>query len=222
MNYNRSAFNAVDYDSNIKKVIPYYEDFYIQTADIINKHANNSLSWLDVGCGTGKMGSIAFNTADIKKFVFCDSSPEMIETVKKRFNFPEAEFYISDILKLNYINEFDVVTAIQVNHYFKPEDRIVAIEKCYKALKNGGIFISFENFAPYSNTGERLFLDRWSSYQLDHGRNQRDCENHIGRYRKEYFPITLSEHINVMKKCGFSTAEIFWVSYMQTGLLGIK
>ena len=25
-----------------------------------------------------------------------------------------------------------------------------------------------------------------------------------------------------MKKCGFAYAEIFWVSYMQAGLLGIK
>ncbi len=222
MDDNKSAFKADEYDDNIKRVIPYYEDIYAQTADIVNKYVQSAVSWLDVGCGTGKMGSIAFKAADIEKFAFCDSSSEMIETVKKRFDFPESEFIIADIRELNYANEFDVVTAIQVNHYFEWEDRITAVKKCFNALKNGGIFISFENFAPYSNIGEKLFLDRWRSYQLNHGRSRRECEHHIGRYKREYFPITLSEHTNVMKKCGFAYAEIFWVSYMQAGLLGIK
>lgn len=199
LNDNKSAFKADEYDDNIKRVIPYYEDIYAQTADIVNKYVQSSVSWLDVGCGTGKMGSIAFKAADIEKFAFCDSSSEMIETVKKRFDFPESEFIIADIRELNYANEFDVVTAIQVNHYFEWEDRITAVKKCFNALKNGGIFISFENFAPYSNIGEKLFLDRWRSYQLNHGRSRRECEQHIGRYKREYFPITLSEHTNVRK-----------------------
>lgn len=133
----------------------------------------------------------------------------MIETVKKRFDFPESEFIIADIRELNYANEFDVVTAIQVNHYFEWEDRITAVKKCFNALKNGGIFISFENFAPYSNIGEKLFLDRWRSYQLNHGRSRRECEQHIGRYKREYFPITLFEHTNVMKNADLPMRKYF-------------
>ena len=61
MNDNKSAFKADEYDDNIKRVIPYYEDIYAQTADIVNKYVQSAVSWLDVGCGTGKMGSIACN-----------------------------------------------------------------------------------------------------------------------------------------------------------------
>lgn len=48
------------------------------------------------------------------------------------------------------------------------------------------------------------------------------CNGHIGRYGKEYFPISISEHLKVLEQCGFENAEIIWVSNMQAGLLGIK
>jgi len=45
---------------------------------------------------------------------------------------------------------------------------------------------------------------------------------HVGRYGKDYYPISISEHMEVMKAGGFNVVEILWVSYMQVGLLGIK
>ena len=63
MDDNKSAFKADEYDDNIKRVIPYYEDIYAQTADIVNKYVQSAVSWLDVGCGTGKMGSCLLYTS---------------------------------------------------------------------------------------------------------------------------------------------------------------
>ncbi len=40
-----------------------------------------------------------------------------------------------DVQKLNYANEFDVITAIQVNHYLHINERRIALQKCYEALK---------------------------------------------------------------------------------------
>ncbi|EOS34690.1 hypothetical protein C808_05074 [Lachnospiraceae bacterium M18-1] len=42
------------------------------------------------------------------------------------------------------------------------------------------------------------------------------------RYGTEYFPITVEAHLDLMRKCGFSAAELVWMSYMQAGLMGIK
>lgn len=49
-----------------------------------------------------------------------------------------------------------------------------------------------------------------------------ECNRHIGRYGKEYFPISISEHLKVLEQCGFENVEIIWISNMQVGLLGIK
>lgn len=118
------------------------------------------MRWLDVGCGIGKMGSIAFENITLEKFVFCDCSDGMIKIVKERFNFQNAEFSVCDVQELDYANEFDVITAIQVNHYFNKSSRKIALTKYYTALKNNGLFISFENFA-HLLIWENLFI--WKS-----------------------------------------------------------
>lgn len=171
---------------------------------------------------TGKLAEYVLKSFDIERFVFCDSSKEMLDIARGRFSAENTEFLLADIREIAFRNEFDIVTAVQVNHYFKGEERAVVLRKCFEVLKSGGIYICFENFAPYSEVGGRLYLDRWKNFQLKQGRSPDVCEEHIGRYGKEYFPISLSEQLQFMRDCGFRAAEILWVSYMQAGFLGIK
>lgn len=222
MNDNTSAFNALEYDEKIKKTLPYYEDFYKQIIDLVKIRFDQSLTWLDIGCGTGKMAEIALKMVDIEKFVFCDNSVNMIEIAKQRFKSGNTEFTTSSFLELHNNIPFDVITAIQVFHYFERKERINAIQKCYEMLRPNGLFISFENFAPNSEIGKKLFLERWKLYQLSQGKTIAESNEHIGRYGKEYFPISISEHLKVLEQCGFENTEIIWVSNMQVGLLGIK
>lgn len=222
MNDNTSAFNALEYDEKIKKTLPYYEDFYKQIIDLVKIRFDQSLTWLDIGCGTGKMAEIALKMVDIEKFVFCDNSVNMIEIAKQRFKSENTEFTTSSFLELHNNIQFDVITAIQVFHYFERKERINAIQKCYEMLRPNGLFISFENFAPNSEIGKKLFLERWKLYQLSQGKTIAESNEHIGRYGKEYFPISISEHLKVLEQCGFENTEIIWVSNMQVGLLGIK
>ena len=45
-----------------------------------------------------------------------------------------AEFSVCDVQKLVYANEFDVITAIQVNHYLHMDERKTALKNIYEAL----------------------------------------------------------------------------------------
>lgn len=219
---NASAFHSTEYDDRIKRTLPYYEEFYQQVIDVVNLYFPNVLNWLDVGCGTGKMAEAAFRQSKIGQFVFCDSSVQMIEIVKERFNFPNTEFKIASVQELEWKDRFDVITAIQVNHYLLKEEREKALRNCYEALKKGGLFICFENFAPSSAAGEELYLGRWKAWQQRQGTERSICEQHIARYGKDYFPISIEEQRELFNRCGFQASEILWLSYMQAGYLGIK
>lgn len=54
------------------------------------------------------------------------------------------------------------------------------------------------------------------------GKSPEESARHIERYGKDYFPITLSENIELMKRCGFTTVEVLWLSNMQAGVWGMK
>lgn len=219
---NKSAYNANEYDEKIKKTIPYYEDIYRQILDIAENYEQKSIKWLDVGCGTGKLAEILHCKSYIEQLVLCDTSKEMLNIAKQNYRDGNVQFEQQDVRSLEYKNQFDVVTAVMVNHYLQPSQRKQSIKNCYNALKNGGIFITFENFAPNSEKGKDMFLNRWSSWQLHQGKSCEECNNHKDRYNKSYFPITVAEHIKLIHECGFESVELLWLSYMQVGILGIK
>lgn len=222
MNNNKSAFDSREYDRKIQQTLPYYDEFYEQVIALVKAYKNPTTKWLDVGCGTGKMGGIALENIELEKLVFCDSSEEMIRIAKERFQHSNTEFDVCDIQNLEYTNEFDVITAIQVNHYLQAEQRKIALQKCYKALKENGLFISFENFSPFTDAGKIVYLEKWKRYQIEQGKSLEESTKHIERYGKDYFPIMLEEHLTLMRNSGFRAVEILWLSNMQVGFWGMK
>ena len=222
MKENSTPFDVAEYDRQIKRTLPFYEEMFQQVVDIVRILNLQSLRWLDVGCGTGKMARTALDNFDIQKMVCIDVEQEMLERAESLRDDEKVEFLQCDVRQLPYQEMFDIVTAIQVNHYFKKNDRIAAIKNCYDALAENGIYISFENFAPDSEEGAGLYLERWKQFQIANGKTKEEADLHIKRYGQNYFPISISESIGLLKDCGFRMVEIFWVSYMQVGILARK
>ena len=222
MKQNSAPFDVAEYDRQIKRTLPFYEEMFQQAVDIVRILNLQSLRWLDVGCGTGKMARTALDNFDIQKMVCIDVEKEMLEKAENFCDNEKVEFLQCDIRELPYEEIFDIVTAVQVNHYFKKDERVAAIKKCYDALAENGIYISFENFAPDSEEGARLYLERWKQFQIANGKSKEEADSHIRRYGRDYFSITISESIKLLKECGFRMVGILWVSYMQVGILAKK
>lgn len=218
----KQAFLPEEYDKSIVATLPYYEEYFKQIADIVATVFHTPIAWLDVGCGTGKMASVAVENLQVKNMVCCDDSPKMLKIAKERIYSSNVEFLEIKIQNLQYNLNFDVITAILLNHYLEYKDRMVSIKNCYNALKKNGLFFTVENFAPNNDMMKNLYLERWKNYQYHHGKSKKESQNHILRYNTEYFPITIMEQIHVLQECRFENVEIFWCSYMQVGILGIK
>lgn len=215
-----TVFSSKESDRKIKQTLPYYEEFYKQIIDVVKCHFNNKISWLDVGCGTGKMAEVGLEVSN--SFVLLDNSADMLDIARKQIHSDKAEFVLKAADDMDYEKEFDVVTAVQVFHYLSADERRKAICKCYNALKSGGIFITFENFAPDTEIGAKLYLNRWKQYQISQGKTEQESKDHIERYGTEYFPITIDKHKRLLKECGFKAVELLWCSYMQAGFIGIN
>lgn len=223
MGNHKAAFSAESYDREILNTIPYYDEIYHQIADVVSAaFSNKAVSWMDIGCGTGKMAKVAFEQCHVEEMICADCSSAMLEAARQKVSSPHVEFLKLSIEEINHDSQFDVITSILVNHYMTYEERIIAVKNCYHALKEEGIFITFENFAPCDEEMKRLYLKRWGKYQYSRGKSIEECEKHLSRYHKEYFPITMQEQIRILRECGFMSVEIFWCSYMQVGILARK
>ena len=220
---NQSAFNACQYDKNIRKVIPFYDEIHQQILGIIQVHCQNRpISVLDTGCGTGTSGLKACQTLRLSELVLCDPSEKMIADTKKKLGDYSCEVICTGSENLSFANRFDVVTAIQSHHYFDKATREKAVINCFNALKPEGIFIYFENTAPFSERGKNILFSHWKNFQIQMGRTSEEVKSHLARYNNEFFPITVQEHLEMLHRTGFQVAELFWHSYMQSGFYAVK
>lgn len=221
---NSSAFQSEEYDENIIKTIPFYKEMQIQVISLVNAMGFQQIHWMDTGCGTGNTAETAVKHCSLAGITLADPSDEMLEMSKERaksWNLPKR-FLLLPSENLDFQEEFEVVTAVMSHHYLHGEQRKAATRKCYKALKPGGVYITFENIEPDSLMGKEIGLRRWENYQIKNGKLEIDAKKHISRHGKEYFPITLEEHLALLRECGFQTVQILWLSYVQAGFYGIK
>jgi tRNA (cmo5U34)-methyltransferase len=215
------------YDAQIRNTIPYYDDFHAETIHFIKATGMNPKLWLDTGCGTGSLVKHAFDIFKEAIFILADPSPEMMNEAKNKLQKKEGGGRIRFLdpvstENLSLKSKFDVITAIQSHHYLSQAKREKATKTCYGLLKNKGLYVTFENVRPSSKKGIENAKKYWSDYQRSKGKDAETVKDHMKRFDSEYFPITVEEHLKLLKACGFQTVELFWYTYMQAGFYCIK
>ena len=222
MKDNKSAYNSSIYDEHITNVLPYYKEYHNQALDVVRAMGIDSPVWLDTGCGTGTLAMRILEKNPNARLTLCDPSEKMLDIAKTKLPGGDIRFYNLSSEQLQFENEFDVVTAIQCHHYLSLEGRENAVKACYKALKESGVFITFENIKMETDVADAIALKRWQTFLEDHGNSPEDVKMHIERRGVEVFPITIREHIELLKKCGFRSVNVLWTSYLQAGFWAIK
>lgn len=224
---NATPHLAADYDSQVRVTIPYYDAFHGEAINIIKAIGKEPKMWLDTGCGTGTFVEKALFAFPKTHFVLADPSEKMLLIAKKKLAYVSSDRV--EFLKpaaTQDLREFgeklDVITAIQSHHYLSSDERAKATEVCFELMPHGGMYITFENVRPLTAEGIAIGKEYWKHFQLAKGRDAATVENHLCRFDAEYFPITIMDHLSLLRKTGFSTSEILWYSYMQAGLYSIK
>ncbi len=225
---NTTPHTASEYDQNVKKTIPFYETFHAETIDLIQTICPHVRVWLDSGCGTGSLVSSAAPLFPETCFLLADPSEQMLEQTRNclqriapaRLRFLQAAG--SESLTLGQHPAPQVITAIQAHHYLSGEGRQQATQRCFDLLEPDSVYITFENIRLTTARGGEYGLERWKRYQKSRGRPADVVEAHGKRFDSAYFPITVPEHLALLRQCGFSVTELFWLSHMQAGFYGIK
>ncbi len=226
-NDNKTPHMALEYDEKIRATIPNYGFLHSETIDLVKTINPAPQRWLDTGCGTGNFIMSAVGHFAGTRFVLADPSPEMLEIAKRKLlTLKDCPMEIIGPVPTQQISlpdrSLNVITAIQAHHYLDREGRRAATGNCFRMLKAGGLYVTFENIRPASEPGIRIGLQRWKNFQVLQGKSIEEAESHARRFDVEYLPITVAEHLKMLVDTGFSTVELFWFSYLQAGFYALK
>ena len=228
MSDNLSPYSAQEYDEGLRKTVPYYQNIYSETIDLVKHVQPGVRNWLDTGCGTGNLVKLAFQANRSVRFMIADPSQQMI--MQSRLNLggiPQNQLLVVGALGTGELDLTgfpcpQVITATLSHHYYNKEQRIQATQNCYDMLDADGVYITFENILPRTGQGTEIGLQRWVSYQKAQGKSEEEAKEHIQRYGSAFFPITVDEHLEILKNAGFRAVELFWLSHLQAGFYAIK
>ena len=222
MKDNKSAYNSSVYDANIVSTLPYYREYHNQIIDLVKAMEMRDIDWLDTGCGTGTLASRVLECRSDVRFTLCDPSEQMLDIAENKLSGRDIRGFNIASQNMDFDSEFDVVTAVQSHHYLKPDERKIAVGNCFRALKSGGVFVTFENIKMTTDASDKIALKRWENFLSDHLKDPEVVKMHIDRRGVEVFPITIEEHINLLREAGFASVDVLWTSYLQAGFWATK
>jgi tRNA (cmo5U34)-methyltransferase len=222
MRDNKSAHNSGVYDDRITSVLPYYREYHAQIIDLVDKLDIPNPNWLDTGCGTGTLAARVFENRDDVRFTLADPSGGMLEKAKEKLSGRDVAFINQSSLEISFTDEYDIVTAVQSHHYLQKDERKRAVQNCYEALKESGLFVTFENICMSDPKSDEIAMRRWVAFLEEHGNTPEEVQVQKDRRGVETLPITIEEHINLLRDCGFRSVDMLWTSYLQAGFWAIK
>ncbi len=227
MSVNDPAFPLPEeYDMQVRRTIPHYDMIHEEVIDLVQALPSPVKVWLDTGCGTGVLVRRALGRMPHARYILSDPSPGMLDLARQRLKGEGAVSVLRPLRTQDLRGQVDevpdVITALMCHHYLSRDDRVVAVKVCHDLLPSGGAFITFENIRPLTGVGTALGMRRWSAFQLSQGRSAEEVKAHLARFDREYFPITVEEHLRLLRSVGFGTVELLWCSGMQAGFYCIK
>ncbi|WP_292465754.1 class I SAM-dependent methyltransferase [Methanolobus sp.] len=225
---NDTPYLPEDFDARVVSTIPYYQAFHREVINLVRALPFKPDVWLDTGCGTGALVHKAAEEFPDTRFLLMDPSEGMLEQAKiKLSSLPREQLVFLEPSPTQGFSGItgerpDIITAIQCHHYLSREERVEAIDVCYRLLKDDGIFITFENIRPFTDSGIAIGKNYVRNFQLSLGKEPGDIEKNLARFDVEYFPITVEEHLKLLREAGFKVVELLWYSYMQAGFYCIR
>jgi len=225
---NSTPHEAAGYDAEILRTVPFYRLFHTETIDLVRTLAPDVSVWLDTGCGTGCLAEQALPLLPRVIFLMADPAPAMLERARARLaTFPPERVRFLGALATEDLTGAvpeppQVISAVQCHHYGGKAARKAATEVCFNLLGKGGLYVTFENIRPETERGIEIGLDRWLRFQAEAGRPTQKVEEHRARFDTSYLPITVAEHLELLRAVGFTVVEILWLSQMQAGFYAIK
>ena len=217
-------FNLVakEYDSNRKRFIPCFDDFYEGTTHFITSNITEPKRILDLGAGTGLLSYFWYQCFKESEYVLVDIAGEMLEVAKKRFaGLENVSYQILDYAKELPVEEFDVIMSALSIHHLEDKDKEDLFLRIYDKLPNCGVFINYDQFCAGSEDMNVWFDSYWEKQLETSGLSDLDLSRWQER-RKLDRECSLESEIDMFRKSGFREVKCIYSHQKFSVIVGIK
>lgn len=186
-----------NYDKLVVKCLPEYPFLLKMVVGAVG----NACGIIDLGCGTGNLARLIFQTHPQATILGIDSSEEFLAVAKAKCRGFDFRPVLDNILDLNLEQcACECIVSSFTIHHFDDSEKLVLFEKIFRALKPGGTFINLDMVKPknYPKAVSK-FLAKMKESGLSARFIEAERQEMIERDR----PVSLSTQKKWLEQIGF-------------------
>lgn len=213
---------AQKYDSQRRKLIPCFDDFYNTAASLVQLE-QEAPRILDLGAGTGLFSSYMVRTYPQAKLTLIDLSTGMLDIAKERFEGSTAEmtYLTGDYSTFEDADPYDAIISSLSIHHLEDEAKQGLFERIFQLLKPGGVFVNADQVL-----GETPYLDAlnradWVAKIEATDLSQEALQAAYERTKLDKM-APLDTQLNWLRDCGFQDVDCVYKSFNFVVMLARK
>lgn len=208
-----------NYDSQRKKLIPCFDDFYNISVSIAESEKENP-KVLDIGAGTGLLSAFILKKYPEASLTLIDISNKMLEIAKQRFkNFSNINYISDDYTKFVFNGKYDIIISALSIHHLSNYEKSNLIKKCYTLLEPNGIFINADQVLGETPFIETFNKKMWRKSIETSGLSREELDSCYNRIKLDK-EATLEQQLNWLKEAGFSDVSCAYKHFHFAAMVG--
>lgn len=201
---------AEEYDTNRKKFIYCFDDYYNGTTKFIVSNIQKPKRILDLGAGTGLLSYFWYQYCPEAEYVLVDIACDMLNAARERFaGLDNVSYQILDYSKGLPDGEFDVIISALSIHHLEDDDKRKLFERIYDNLPDGGLFVNYDQFCAGSEDMDEWFNSYWENQLENSGLTEQDLE--LWRERRTLDrECSVEQETEMLHKCNFKIVKCIY------------
>lgn len=220
---------AVVFDDMLGRSVPFYAEIQRMTGELVGDFSTDGSSVYDLGCSTCatflEIGRHIPRERELR-FIGVDSSQEMLEIAGRKLQeaaFPwPVEFVKGDLNQGVSIQNASIVLLILTLQFIRPLYREQILRSIYDGMNEAGSLILVEKVLGENSTYNRLFINHYYEMKRRNGYSDLEIAQKREALENVLIPYRLEENKELLRKCGFSSVDVFFKWYNFCAIIATK
>jgi tRNA (cmo5U34)-methyltransferase len=149
--------NAEVYDTERRRLVPSFDEFYGTVTEIIVRYCPDSPEILDLGAGTGILSLAIAHRVPTVQLHLLDASPDMLQQASKRLSMHQLWMHVQSLDADLPPGPFDAIVSALAIHHLSDACKRSLYSRVLSSLVPSGVFINAEQILGSSHRLQSLF-----------------------------------------------------------------
>jgi tRNA (cmo5U34)-methyltransferase len=216
------------FDDMVSRSVPMYGETMSAALQLAANFVEPETNIYDIGSATGTL-LLAFDKmlgdCDVN-LVGIDNSEAMVkqaqEKMRKTQQEERVELVVGDMEQPMGLENASVIFMNYTLQFIRPLHREAVVRQIYEGLNDNGCLILVEKVLGNDSLFNRLYIELYYKYKSRVGYSDQEIKQKREALENVLIPYRIDENIELLKRCGFSTTDIFFKWYNFAGIVAVK